>query len=153
MKLNKRIIPFMAMSMLIGSVTFGIASSSAHSVESDDFQQRLSTKLGVEKEAITSAIEEVREEKSSERRAELESKLQAKVDNDDLSQDQVDEFLALMDERREDMVELKSQDLSKEEFRNELRNHKQVLVDWANENQVELSDLIDRPVKPNFPNR
>lgn len=148
MTFNKKIVPVVAFSMLAGSIVFGVASTSAHNVESEDFQQRLSTKLGIDKEQVGSALEGIREEKSAERRANIEAKLQAKVSDGELSQEQADEFLALMEERRDDMATLKAQDLSRQEFKNKLREHKQVLVDWAEENQLNLSDLINKPVKP-----
>ena len=96
-----------------GTLGLGAAAVSAQFDGNQDFVSSLATKLGVEEDAVQSAITATREEFRAERQAELEQQIADAVTSGGLTERQADIIAAMQEireEKRNDLADLSAEE-------------------------------------------
>lgn len=144
--MNIRTTSLAAVSMVIGAVVFSTVATSAHmGGDTDQLRQRLADKLGVEVAQVEGAMSQIHQENQQERHTKVESNIEAAVNNGTLTQAQAEQLRAIIAEGQQLRTSLQTKDLSREQMRDEMSEHRQVVQDWAAENNVDMSDIMQRP--------
>lgn len=126
----------------IGASAIGVSAVSAASNNNgqDGLVSKIASTFNLNQDEVQKVFDENREEHQAEHKARLEKRLTKAVENGKISEDQKNLILAKMDENKAFFESLK--DMSKSERKTALKNHREDMKSWAEENGIDKEYLL-----------
>lgn len=148
MKVKKAIVlPALAALVITGTALVGTNSVSAQS-GSDTLVEKIAGKFNLDKSEVQSVFDEAKEERRAEQQTKLSENLQEKVDDGTITLEQKALLENKLNEMHEQRKDSKNQDLSKEERRQQRKQHRDEFKKWAEENNIPIEVLGNLGVGP-----
>jgi len=142
-KITLSMIAGLTLLMMLGAGCTGILN--AEPLEDGEyplFVERFAERFDLDPDEIMDFMEEFKEEKAAEMEAGFEEKLDELVENGDITSGQKQAIL----DKKEEMESFKEslEDMTIAEAREALKDHKEELKDWAEDNDLELKYLFPK---------
>jgi hypothetical protein len=145
-KTTLSIIAGLAMLMILGAGCTGTLNADPlKDAEYPLFVEKFAERFNLDPDEIIVFMEELKEEKKTEMETKYEERLDELVENEDITGDQKQAILDKMEEMESFKESL--EDMTVAEAREVLKNKKQELKDWAEENDLELKYLFPKALK------
>lgn len=126
----------------LGLTTLGAGAAFAHGgVITGDFASSFAERFGLNQNEVQDFMDEQHQQHMTERTQESEAYLQSKVDDGAITAEQKDALLAKQQEMHTFREELRNQNLSRDEMRNQIQANRDEFEQWATEQGINMSIL------------
>ena len=135
---TKVVLPVLALTLVVGIGYFGLRNVNAQESKSNlpPMMQGFMERFNLNEDEVAQYMGEQREVRHEEHAAAVEEKLNIAVSEGTLTAEQKNSLLELMDEHKGEM-----QDMSWEEMHENMGDHKGDMLEWAEENGIDLTQL------------
>lgn len=116
--------------------------NTSYAQDSDSYPpivQKLVDRFNLNPDEVQEVFDEAHQERHEQHLLTINERLDEAVENGDITQQQKQAILDKMDEHQADIEALK--DMSPEERRQWMADHKQELINWAQDNDIDLKQL------------
>lgn len=139
---NKVVISGLALGViaLAGAAVYGINQASADENNRNTIIQKIVERFGLNQEEVEQVFEEHKQEKQAERQAEKEEALSQAVTDGKITEEQKQLILQKMEENKGFKSSLK--DLSQDEKRQKVQEHREEMKAWAEENGIDMKEIM-----------
>lgn len=140
MKVSKKmIVPAMAFTILGASVV-GMSSVNAQS-KSDSLAEKIASKFNLSQDEVQAVVDESKQEHMADRQAKKTERLQEKVNDGTLTAEQKTLLEARFTQMQEERMQFRDQDLTREERQTQMKQKRDELKSWAEENNIPIDEL------------
>jgi len=136
----------LALLLMLGTACTGtLGAEPLEEGEYPPLVERLAERFGLDKDEIMDFLEQLKDEKSLEMEERFQDRLDELVENGDITSSQEEAIL----EKKEELEAFKEymEDMTVSEAREALKDLREDLKDWAEENDLELKYLFPRAAK------